>query len=231
MIKVYTGLPGSGKNTVLSDIAFQRIKATKALHKRTGYRRHVYLDFKLDTNLLAPYEGYFSYFNGTNEMETWKDADIFFGEIALDFDAHNWESTPRSIKKYLRLHRHYRVNIWSASQDFTTVDISFRRLTNQLYLMHRLIGSREPDPALIDEKKSKRKPLRFLLTLERAVDRALWGVEKEHYEFIGTTPRFFWGKDFDLFDTHEDIPEKATAPLRKEVRVCPVDGYTRTRYY
>jgi len=230
MISAYTGLPGAGKNTILSDIAFLTIKRNKRVHLATGYIRLVYLDFKLNEELLADYVGYFDYFNGTNEMETWRDADIFFSELALDFDAHNWENTPRHIKKYLRLHRHYRVNIFGASQDFTTVDISFRRLTNHLFLMHRVIGSREPEPAPLAVKKA-RKPLRYLLTLQREVDRALWGVEKEHYEFINTTPRFFWGKHFDLFDTHEDVPEKEPPPLRKEIRTCPVDGYRRVRYY
>jgi len=230
MISVYTGLPGSGKNTVLSDLAYTLLKRNLALFNRTGYKRHLYLDFTLSAPLMAQFEGMYTYFNGVRDMQTWRDADIIFSELALDFDAHNWESTPREIKKYLRLHRHYRVEIFGASQDFTTVDISFRRLTNHLYYMHRLIGSKEPEPAPLIVKKKTRKPLRFLITLQREVDRALWGVEKEHYEFINTSLRFFWGKDFDLFDTHEDVPDKQPAPLRKEVRICPEDGYKRTRY-
>jgi len=140
---------------------------------------------------------------------------------------------PRAIKKYLRLHRHYRVNIWGAAQDFTTVDISVRRLTNKLFLMHRIVGSPEPPPEtpLLAGKNKRPYRFKYLLTLEREVDRALWGVEKEHYEFIGTVPRFYWGKDFDLFDTLEDVPEKEPPPLRREVRTCPEDGFVRKRYY
>lgn len=229
MINVYTGLPSAGKNTMLSFIAFNVLRNNYKQWKKTGYKRKLCVDFTLNEKKIAPYRELVEYFNGVNEMETWRDADIFFGELALDFDAHHWESTPRSIKKYLRLHRHYRVNIWGCAQDFTTVDISFRRLVNNLYYLHRILGSREPLPTPL-AVKLKRRPLRFLFTLERGVDRALWGVEKEHYEFISTTPRLFWGSDFDLFDTHEDVADKALPPLRKIVRVCPEDGYTKVTY-
>jgi len=127
-IEVYTGNPGHGKSTYLAYVAIQKLKEAEDIYHKYGKTRHIYSNIRFNKDIELAYSRYIIYFDDLENISDFRKSDIFIDEISLFFDSHNWEALPRRTKKFLRLHRHYGVNIYGATQDFKTVDPSFRRL-------------------------------------------------------------------------------------------------------
>jgi hypothetical protein len=49
-------------------------------------------------------------------------------------------------KRWLQQHRKLGIEIYGTAQDFSQVDIAFRRMTSDLFYLVKLIGSRDPSP-------------------------------------------------------------------------------------
>jgi len=220
----YTGLPGSGKTTAIAKTALQCLKRDEKIYKKTGKIRKLYTNIKFSREIETLYAEYIEYFNDIYKMPEWKQCDIFIDELSTYFDAHEWEALPKQIKRYLKLHRHYNVMIYGVAQDFLTIDKSFRRLTAELINVQRLIGSKEPSPYDPPAKYP------FLISLNRTVDIKFWEFEKEMYQYISSEYEIYTKSDFSIFDTTQELPDQPPPPLKKEIRICPEDGFRRVRY-
>lgn len=233
MIEVYTGEPGACKTTALARKAKQCLIFNEKTHLATGYKKKVLSNIRFSSTLYERYLPYIEYFDDLEDVDSMRDCDIFIDEVSLYFDAHNWEALPRRVKKFLRLHRHYGVNIYGASQDFKTVDPSFRRLVakGHLYYFDRIIGTEEPNPA----KPPQTFP--YVLSVRRTVKIKDYDAEAIEYRYTGFKPFLFTNKDFSIFDTHQEfdlgainITSEGYSDLIKYQRVCPEDGYTKVYY-
>jgi len=158
------------------------------------------------------------------QMPNWRDCDIFIDELAIYFDSREWERLPRKIKKFLRLHRHYNCNIYGIAQDFLTIDNALRRLTAELFYMHRFIGTREPSPS----RPPQRYP--FIMGLQCSVAKSHWELEKEHYVYVSRSFYFHTNHEFKIFDTTQELPDQKLPPLIKQVRICEEDDHKQVRY-
>lgn len=209
MIVVYTGLPGSGKTARLALMALKRLQYARSV-SRNGHVRRVYSNIKFAPHIEERYAQHIHYFDDIYDMPNWKDCDIIIDELAIYFDSREWENLPRSIKRYLRLHRHYGVNIYGAAQDFLTVDNAVRRLCAHLFHLNKKLSSAEPSPYHRNTK------FPFCISTSNEVLPSLWGVEKEHYEYTGFPSfYFFTRKHFSVFNTREELPEQPPAPRVK----------------
>lgn len=226
MITVYTGLPGSGKTVQLVQKCVDTLQRNATLYKKYNVIRKVYTNLPLSPFIVKKASFLLEQFKDIYSMPQWKDCDIFIDELAVYFDSHDWERLPQEIKAYLRLHRHYKVQITAVAQDFLTVDKSFRRLVNHLYHINRIMGFGEPT---LDKPNPKRP---WLFSWYAEVKQEHYEIEKEHYQYIPMTRSYelYRKKNFCLYDTHADLPEQPLPPLRKIVRTCPEDGYKRVRY-
>jgi len=226
MIEVISGQVGSGKTTYLAKVAERLLLRNQRLMKDTGNLRLLRSNVPFSPLIVEKYAGMIEPFADLYSMPRWKDCDIVIDELSIFFDSHEWERTTRDVKAWLRLHRHYHVDIYGATQDFLTVDKSFRRLVKTLRHVERIFSYGEP------KLEGKKKKYPFLMSRIAQVDPSMWEVEKEYYKYIPLTSsiEIFTKKDFSIFDTHADHPEVPLPPLRKEVRVCPEDGFSRTKY-
>jgi len=231
MITVYTGLPGSGKTVQIARQAEKLARKNLELLKSTGVARYVRSNLPFSPIFVKKYGEILRPFSDIYDMPKWKECDVVIDELADYFDSHEWERTPREIKAYLRLHRHYKVNIYAVAQDFLTVDKSFRRLCAHLYHIDRIFSYGEPS---VYKSKNKKHP--FVFSVIREVDPNMWELEKEYYTYIPATSSYelFTKRDFIIYDTFADLPPQPLPPLKLEVRHWYDDqgniGYTRKRY-
>lgn len=233
-IEVYTGNPGSGKTTFLARQALKRLKINKSVFEQTGYKKTVRSNIYFHNDIKDTFGDFVQYFQDLEDIDKLRDCDLFIDEISLYFDSHNWEALPRRTKKFLRLHRHYGVNIFGASQDFKAVDNSFRRLVDKgnLYYFDRVTASGEPNPAKPDSLAP------YLYTVRRIVKATSYDDEKVDYRFLGWGKHLLFTKrDFNIFDTHQEFDLGAVnvttagyPDLKKIIQVCPEDGYTKVSY-
>jgi hypothetical protein len=227
-IYIYTGLPGAGKTTEVAQVALSKLKTfereKKQREKFNTALPRLFSNIRFSKHIEEKYSEYINYFTDINDLPKWTDSEIFIDEAAVYFDSRFFESLPVEIRRFLFTHRHLGTNLHLIAQDFKTVDNSFRRLTDTVYYVDKLLSSREPSPV--------RKPQKFPYNLAsvRTVKKSHWELEKEHYVYTTSKLRLFTRKHFDIFDTRQELPRQPLPPLRKEVRICPEDNYTRTRY-
>jgi hypothetical protein len=223
MITVVSGLPGQGKTLWLSRKVWDTIERNKKLYKKYGIKRYVYLNFKLKEGVMDEKNyGLVKYFSDIETLLTIEQADVFIDELSLYFDAQDWQTIPREVKFFLRQHRKKGLDIYATAQDFPTVDISFRRLTDVLYVSKKMIGTPSPRLGI----KNKMKPWGFFLY--RNVSPETFKAEKEEYKYMGFPSfRKYYPREFELYDTNEliDVPP-AVVKVQHITKVCDHCGWS-----
>jgi len=227
LIKLWTGMPGSGKTSELGEIVVSLIKRNVRYFKKTGVRRLIYVNLVLNHDLASAYGDYLRYYDDlvdlsredlSNNKQKVRHADVVCQEISQYIDSQEYEKCPRYFKAWLRKHRHFGVDIYADTQDFLTVDNSFRRLVNSVYYCQKLIGSRD-----ISATKPQIKYIWGLCML-REIDPKSFDEEKESYTFktFSFQFRLITKSRCMVFDTTQDVVSPDYPPLKHIERTCPV---------
>ena len=120
MLTFVFGAPGSGKTCYLAKIA-----------KKEGRRRPVYCNVDIhDTTLLTS--------ESLGSITPPEGSLILLDECGIDYNNRAYKALPKSVISYLKLHRHYKVDIVVVSQSWDDIDITFRRLAERYYLLRKL---------------------------------------------------------------------------------------------
>lgn len=159
------------------------------------------------------------------ELETMSECDLFIDEVGAYFDSRTFADLPLSTRLWLAQAQKLGVYIYGGAQDWAQIDVSFRRLVNKLYHVTKVVGSRRPSKSL----PGSRIPWAFGLVwrLDPQSD-----ADSGKLKALSIIPSIavMTSHDTSRFDTNARVLQSAPPPLRKIVRVCPEDGYTRTRY-
>jgi len=160
------------------------------------------------------------YWDTLRDLVKLKEADIFIDEIANYFDARNWADLPREAKKWVRQGHKMGIELYGASQKFGSVDKAFRELTNELYDIVKVAGSKRPSKF--------HPPIKRIwgLCFMRAVDPMAYDEQGER-----TSSSFSWPKPFlirkhdcELFDTNAEIKDIKRIDVGHIEKYCQVCG-------
>lgn len=124
MIKYYFGSPGSGKTTVAVYEALKNKKHYR--HCVTNFDNSVPGVF-VDKSTLQL--GEFKYPTSTL---------LLLDEAGIQFNNRHYKQFPPNLISYFKLHRHYKNDIIIFSQSWEDVDITVRRLTDELWYLKKL---------------------------------------------------------------------------------------------
>lgn len=120
MIKCYFGTPGCGKTSLLA-------RAYKKNKKKYDRVYTINCDIKgckkIDKTITEEYKMY-------NTLILWD-------EITLDYDNRNFKEFSQKAKEFWLLHRHFKVDIIYATQNFENVDKKIRDITEELWYIHK----------------------------------------------------------------------------------------------
>ncbi|NCD01313.1 hypothetical protein EOL94_04440, partial [bacterium] len=109
----YTGIPGSGK-TLLSILeVYQHLINGKKVYSNT------WINWKGD-NLI--------YYNDIEDIINIRDCVLYIDEVGSIMNAREWQDTPKSVRSFLQLHRHYKVDIIATTQHSSFVEKSARTI-------------------------------------------------------------------------------------------------------
>lgn len=224
MITIYRGEPGQGKTYFMSEKLLDLIARNKRWFKKglTQDLRPIATNMIISDWVKKIYPN-IHYWEDLEELVQLKGADILFDDMSNYLDAQRWTDTPLVVKRWLRYHEHYGVEIYGNAQDFLTIDISVRRLTTQLYSVYKIIGSSRPG--------ENKPPVKYIwgILLCREVD--LKGlknnpnVDETNLAYRGL-PRFEWisKKVCSVFDTTQDFSSMKWPNLHHIVRECLTCG-------
>jgi len=142
------------------------------------------------------------YWEKLEEVIEYENADIIWDEVGNYLDATKWALLSSDVKKWLTQGAKVGIEIYGTSQDFAQVDKSFRRLTNELYEITKLMGSPRPS--------NTRPPIKRIwgICMVKSINpRAYKEDQKEIKADFLQLPSFFTiqKKYCDMFDTTQKI--------------------------
>ena len=129
MIRIYFGNPGSGKTTLACRNAYKIIKKYKRT-KKADYN-HIYANFE---NKLTKY----SDMSGLGEWTFPPFSYIIVDEAGIQYNNRKFKTLSQSTIQWFKLHRHYRCDVDFISQSWEDIDITVRRLADELWHIKRL---------------------------------------------------------------------------------------------
>lgn len=224
MIEIYVGLPGAGKSLKTASTAMKLLKRNVRYYEKTKKRRYLYSNIRFAPHVEKVYKKYIKYWTDPYQLINARDCDVIWDEIATHLDSTQWKDVSLELKRWLQQHRKYGVEIYGNTQDFPMIDISMRRLTSKVVYLRKMFGSRDKSATKPDPKN-----IWGIVSL-RTVDPDSYTKDKTEYKYTSWNFMTINKKNVAVFDTRQEIKMSKYPPLRKIVRQCPEDGYTRTTY-
>lgn len=219
-ITLFTGLPGAGKSLKMADELLQILRRNVRWYAKSGVRRLVYSNLRINPRLEQEYNGFIQYWSDPFELIKIRDADVFWDEIATHLDSTQWKETPIEMKRWLQQHRKFGIEIYGTTQDFAMIDVSFRRMTNQLYILRKLIGSRD---------KSNTKPdVKYIwgVIIVRQMNPQDYKETEKENKAYGFDLFLITKKRISVFDTTQEILMGKYPPLKHIDRTCMDENCT-----
>jgi len=223
---IFSGLESSGKSLQLARIAEKVLFRNASWKKKSGIARPIVFNFPVNQAFKDTAEQLgvplrFLIPMTYDDLVAQRDCDIFIDEIGTYFDSRLWTDLSLDVRRWVAQGAKMGIELYAAAQDFSQVDISFRRLTNELYYISKWFGS--PRPA------ATKPPVKFIWGIC-----AMWEMNPQHYdekkkEFVFDgflpIPKFFFIRrhDCELFDTKFFIERSPLPVLRHGEQFCEYD--------
>lgn len=247
MIEIYVGLPGAGKSLRTAEILLQLLHRNKKYfhkmvndHKREMLRaakagdeqlyaaleesfpvqRVVYSNISIHPEIEKQFAGYIKYWSDPFQLVKLRDCDVIWDEIATHLDSTQWQMVPLELKRWLQQHRKMGIDIYGNTQDFPMIDISMRRLVSRVFLMKKIIGSRDKSATRPEVKNP------WGVIVMREVDPSCFTSDKTDYKFVSTTFTWITKTLCNVFDTRQEITAGKYPPLRHIERECQDENCT-----
>lgn len=221
MIVIFSGLPGSGKSLKLASTLIEILYRNKKLHEKKGLpKRLLYSNLHFSEEVEREFDGYIAYWQDPAELPRLRDADVAWDEIATHLDATQWANMSLELKRWLQQHRKFGIEIYGTTQDFAQIDKSMRRLTSDLLLLTKVVGSPDPSPTRPVVSRV------WGLVLIRTLDPQKYDEAKSKFEAYGFMPKFMLiqKKFVDVYSTRQEILQGKYPPLRHIGRDCELDN-------
>lgn len=123
MIRIFFGSPGVGKTTL----------ATYFIKRNRKFYKHCFGNFEH----IVP-KSYVCDLDGLGEWTFPPSSYIAVDEAGIEYNSRAHKSLSKSTIAWFKKHRHYRCDVDIFSQSWEDMDITIRRLTNQLWYMYRI---------------------------------------------------------------------------------------------
>jgi len=156
------------------------------------------------------------YWRHRHELIKFEECDIICDEVANYWNSRMWQDMSTDELQWLSQGAKRGIEFYGASQDFAMVDKVFRRLTNRLFFIYKVIGSARPSAT----KPPVKRVWGICLVFE--MDPRLYKEDEAVIQRKSMIPDWFTiqKKYCDLFDTNERIKRSETVPYRHVYRHC-----------
>lgn len=124
-VSLFFGLPGCGKTTILTMLAFQALKSKKYKHVYTNVELLIPGVTYIDNDAIGKYE--------------LEHALILIDEATLYADNRDYASFSKSKITYFLEHRHFNVDIYLFTQQWDGVDRKIRVITDRVYYVYKSV--------------------------------------------------------------------------------------------
>lgn len=171
-VKIYFGVPGSGKTTHAAKIVYKNLKKGIPTYSNVTIKGAIAFDTSMIGKIMI------------------ENCDLIIDEASIEYNNRNYKALPKEQINWFKLYRHYGVrNIYIYSQSYDDMDITLRRLSDVMYLVKKSII-----PGLIVTREISRK-IGINQESHQIEDQYFFGFLKMSF----TIGRKYW-KMFDSWD-------------------------------
>jgi len=221
---IFSGLEDSGKSLKLAEYAGKIGERNAAWQKITGVPRPIVSNLEFRKPFVDYIQGELGvpirYWKDLEELPALTDCDLIIDEVGAYFDSRTFKDLPLEVRLWLAQASKLGVDIYGSAQDFAQVDITFRRLTTQLFHITKLIGSQRP--------AITRPPVNRIwgVCMIRELDPVGYDEQKRAFNNRTTMPSFFLIRKeiCEIFDTTKRIAKSAPPPYKHIERRCTEPG-------
>lgn len=219
MIELTFGRPGECKSLDQARVIEKLLKRALKCKKKYKLNRKVFVNLHMTvTEELKPFLFYYSdLFALIRET----DCDIVIDEVSVFLPCDKWKDTHFEIRRMLAQHRKRGIEIYANTQDYRMVDINFRRMIHNAFIVRKGLGNRNPSSTL--------PPIKHIwgFYLKRDLDPAI--LEDLGSKVFISLPSFHLirRKYVNMYDTREDIKPGTPPPFHHQVRRCPECGFRK----
>lgn len=129
MVKLYFGLPGAGKSTVLTKIVYKHLKARRSPYK--------YILSNVALGNLPPFDKVTIFDPNDIGKYDYSDSLIVIDEASLYFDSRSYKTFRKDTIAYFLMHRHHNNDFILATQQWDAVDKKIRVITDRVYYIYK----------------------------------------------------------------------------------------------
>lgn len=218
MIYVTTGLTSQGKTLELARTAYKLLKRNVKWRKKTGLARPIAHNFPISAEVIKEFgEEYFHRWDDPEELPQLRECDILWDEVANHVDSSDWQNLSLDLKVFFRQHAKRGIDIYATTQRWGSINNNFRALVDELYVAHKLIGSRRPSAT-----KPKVKHPWGIIWLDEQKQESFLKDKLETAGILGWRFLFITKDLVNLYDTSYEVPNAKFAPLKHVERFCQV---------
>lgn len=249
---IFSGLEDSGKSLKLAMTASNLVVRNSKWYRQQikDYKAFGEIEFsekyKIQKPIVRPIKSNMRFMDefydwATKEMRIpilyWKDldqilydddCDIIMDEVSRYFNARKWQELSTDALGWLTQSSKRGVEIYGAAQDFSQVDVNFRRLVGGrggLFHISKLIGSRRPSPT--------RPPVRRIwgVCSVKELDPIGYDQSTSLFKPKSVIPSFFTidRKYCEIFDTKQKLQAGHPPKLRHSKQMCELADCSFTR--
>ncbi len=220
---IFSGLEGSGKSLKLAMTAANLVDRNNKFQRRTKTHRDIYSNLKFSDEFYkwATEEKRVRIFYWDSlEQILYKDGiDVIMDEVGNYFDARKYAELPNEARRWVTQGNKRGVEIYGSAQDFSQVDVMFRRLvggSGGLFHIRKLWGSPRPH--------ATRPPVKHIwgVCSMMELDPINYDSTRSLFEPKSVIPSLFFieKKYCKVFDTSQKIVRGEPPRLRHEERIC-----------
>jgi len=224
----YIGDKGQGKSYMLARELVRTLKQNQRWHEHYELpRRRVAV---MRTLGLAPWfketwGNYLTYFDEIQEIVQYKECDIFVDDISMRLDSRNWELLPQGAREWLYGSERLGCDLYFTAQKFSRVEITFRLLTDCIYLCTKAIGSPRPSAT----RPSVNRIWGIIQTCE--IPKSEFQQDSFNQDLYGGGRPYLLRKRFTNVYDHTNISlSKGYAPFQHIERTCNSCGFIKAKH-
>lgn len=143
----YIGDKGQGKSYMLARELVAILQRNHKWHTKLKLplrKVAVMRTLGLRDSFVAQWSEYLTFFNEINDLPMLKECDVFLDDISMRLDSRSWELLTQPSREWLYGSERLGCDVFFTAQKFSRVEITFRLLTDKVYLCTKGIGSKRP---------------------------------------------------------------------------------------